>query len=384
MKLFTAGLATLCALLSVVHASPTHQFDHFFPGWNQDIQDILRDNCSEPYASYLADKIKPGRGVLSLVNDVIDCVLGEFPESRKANLATGALVLGLIPTILQSIGSSTVETALVGSRRPLLGFLISLGSPAVSMMKINEFARAVADFVEGSDPSDIGIEGLRNSSAPAIWAILIALFEYIVVGGAVANVLHLAYTLGYNAVALFAPNTIYGVPVWTFGAAAIHLFGRLALWARVRIQHVDARSYNAHIIKPLDTWMPSWFLPAVFQPSMRFELRKTRRSAVWFYSLTWVISIGTLAQVAFGTLVLSGLLFFSLTDCLFIVLRYTISAILCRAVLRLELAGMAAARDAAREKAKDHDAAETEQFVPSEQKSDADFHTSPLRSRTAP
>lgn len=255
-----------------------------------------------------------------------------------------------------------METALVGVRRPVLGFLISAGSPAVAMMKTNDFARAVTDFVEGGDPSELGIERLRASPRRAIWAVLIALLEYIVVGGAVANVLHLSWELGYHAVAIFAPNTIFGVPLWTLGAAAIHVAGCVALWVRVRIRHVDSRSYTAHT-KPLNTWIPAQFIPAVFQPSMVFDLRQDRTSAFWFYSLTWAISIGTVAQVAFGTLVLSGLLFFSLADCLIIVGRYTLSAVACRAILRLELAGMAAARDAAREKAKDHDVAETEQFV---------------------
>ena len=84
MKLFIAGLATLCALFSVVQASPTHQFDHFFPGWNERVQVILRDNCSEQYAAYLADNIDPSQGVQYLVNSLIDCVLEVFPESRKA------------------------------------------------------------------------------------------------------------------------------------------------------------------------------------------------------------------------------------------------------------------------------------------------------------
>ncbi|KAI0508845.1 hypothetical protein F5B22DRAFT_618937 [Xylaria bambusicola] len=345
MKLLTAGLACLSGLLCVVQASPTHQFDHFFPGWNNLVQNILRENCSEPYAEYLADNLNLTLGFQSLVNPVIDCILEEFPEFRKAELATGALVLGLIPTILQSIGSSTVETALVGLRRPVLGFLISAGSPAVSMMKTNDFARAVTEFVEGGEPTELGIESLRWSAGRATWAVLIAILEYVIVGGAVANVLHLAWELGYHAVAIFAPNTIFGVPLWTLGAALIHVAGCAALWVRIRIRTVDARSGPGYTVstKPLNTWVPAQFLPAVFQPPIVFELRRDRSSSFWFYSLTWAISIGILAQVAFGTLVLSGLLFFSLADCLIIVGRYTVSAVACRAVVRLELAGMTAA-----------------------------------------
>ncbi|KAI0403801.1 hypothetical protein F4802DRAFT_279014 [Xylaria palmicola] len=337
MKWFTAGLATLFALVSVIEATPTRQFEHFFPGWNHLVQDIIRDHCSEPYAEYLTGNVNKTLGKQSLVNPVIDCILEEFPEFRKAELATGALVLGLIPTILQSIGSSTVETALVGLRRPLLGFLISAGSPAVSMMKTSDFASTITDFVEGTGPEELGLGRLRWGAGRAGWALAVALLEYVAVGGAVANVLHLAWELGVHAVAIFAPDTIFGVPLWTLGAASIHLAGCLAVWVRVRIRVVDAA-------RPLDAaWLPNQLLPTAFQPGIRLELRRAGANAFWFYVLTWIISIGILAQVAFGTLVLSGLLFFSLADCLIIVGRYTLSAVVCRAVVRLELSGMRAA-----------------------------------------
>ncbi|KAI8953057.1 hypothetical protein F4801DRAFT_538323 [Xylaria longipes] len=364
MKLVTASLATLFALIPAVHAVPTHQFDHFFPGWNERVQEILNGTCAEPYAVYLTGNVNQTEGKQSIVNPVIDCVLEAFPESRKAELATGALVLGLIPTILQTIGSSTAETALVGLRRPLLGFLISAGSPAVSMMKTNDFAGSIVEFVERGDTRDFGMGKLRWSAGRAKWAFLISLMEYVAVGGAVANVLHLAWNLGIYAIAIFAPDTIFGVPLWTLGAALIHLAGLLALWVRVRMRIVDSRNgddYSART-KPLNTWIPHQLIPAVFQPAMKLELRQGGANTFWFYTLTWIISVGIVAQVAFGTLVLSGLLFFSLADCLVIVGRYTFSAVVCRAVVRLELSGMTAAMVPANSKG-GNEAIEPEQIV---------------------
>ncbi|KAI3319458.1 hypothetical protein HD806DRAFT_509040 [Xylariaceae sp. AK1471] len=344
MKFLTTSLATLFALVSVVQATPTHQFDHFFPGWNGIIQRTLRENCSDPYAEYLTGKVNDTLGKESLVNPVIDCVLGVFPESRKAELATGALVLGLIPTILQTIGSTTVETALVGLRRPVLGFLIAAGSPTVSMMKTGDFAAGITEYVDGSDPRDIGIGSLRWSRGRVRYAILISIIEYVLVSGAVANVLHLAWQLGVNAVAIFAPTTIFGVPLWTLGATTIYVVGVLTIKLRVRMRNIDSRDgddFNTQS-RPLPAWVPTQIIPTVFHPPIRLELREERAYAMWFYILTWVISFGILVQVAFGTLVLSGLLFFSLVDCLTIVARYTLSAIVCRAVVRFELSGMMA------------------------------------------
>ncbi|KAI8626549.1 hypothetical protein F5Y19DRAFT_446044 [Xylariaceae sp. FL1651] len=341
MKLLTASVATLLIYTSTVISTPTRQFEKFLGGWDGLIQGYLRNNCSDQYAAYLTGNVNYTVGAESLVNPVLDCVLGVFPESRKAELGTSALILGLIPTILQTIGSTTAETALVGYRRPLLGFLLSAGSPTVAMMKSREFAQSIAEFVEGGNPRDLEIPGLGWSRVPAKMGILVSIAEYILVGGAVANVVYLAWQLGVHAIAIFAPNTVFGVPLWTLGAAIIHLAGVLALWLRVRMRNVDAKDGDefARRTETLNTWVPTQFLPAAFHPSMRLEWRQ---ESLLFYFLTWAISIGILLQVVFGTLVLSGLLFFSLADSLGIVGRYILSAIICRGIVRLELSGMVA------------------------------------------
>jgi hypothetical protein len=257
-------------------------------------------------------------------------------------VAVGSLILGLIPTILQTIGSSTIETALVGIRRPLLGFLISAGSPTVSMMKTKDFAEGIATYVEGDATRDIGIGFLCTTRRRGLWAALISIAQYLAVGGAVANVLLLAYELGVHAVAIFARDTIFAVPLWTLGAAIIHLAGVLAIWLRVHLVHVD-EGYGARRGGPLSTSVPTQIIPSVFHPPMRLKQRSLKDEKIYhvlFYILTWLINLGIIIQVSFGTLTLSGLLFFSITDTLIIVARYTLSAIVCRAVVRFELAGM--------------------------------------------
>ncbi|KAI1267062.1 hypothetical protein F5Y18DRAFT_381383 [Xylariaceae sp. FL1019] len=337
MKLLIASLAILLALIPAVQCTPTHQFDHFFPGWNHIIQRYLRDNCTEEYAAYKTGNVNLTLGVESLVNPVIDCILEQFPNSRQAELAASNLVLGLIPTILQSIGSSTAETALVGIRRPILGFLLAAGSPTVAIAKSSSFAKSLADFVNGGDPRDLEIPGFGWSRVPSKWALLISAGEYLVVGGAVANVVLLAYELGVHAVAIFAPNTIFGVPLWTFLAAIIHVVSCLCIWLRVRVVHAKEGDDFARRTEVAKTGLPTELIPAAFHSSRRLEWRDEN---LWFYALSWIVALGILIQVVLGTLVLSGLLFFSLVDSLSIVLRYMLSAIACRAIVRLELSGM--------------------------------------------
>lgn len=106
---------------------PTHQFDVFFPGWDGMIQDILRTNCSTQYYYYRRGERGPD-GEAYMVFRVIECVLQQFPEFRKSEMAASAVILGLLPTTLQSLGSTSAETSLLGLRRPVLALLVSVVS----------------------------------------------------------------------------------------------------------------------------------------------------------------------------------------------------------------------------------------------------------------
>ncbi|KAK9423758.1 hypothetical protein SUNI508_03774 [Seiridium unicorne] len=65
-------------------------------------------------------------------------------------MAASAVILGLLPTILQSLGSTIAETSLLELRRPGLAFLLAAGSPAVAFMKTGEFVETITKFFESA------------------------------------------------------------------------------------------------------------------------------------------------------------------------------------------------------------------------------------------
>ncbi|KAI1497759.1 hypothetical protein F5X99DRAFT_354422 [Biscogniauxia marginata] len=337
MKFFVACLAA-GLFASTAQCIPTTHFDHFFPAWNDNIQNILRQNCTEQLATYRAGKVDPSQPKSALITPVMECILNAFPEFRKAEMASSAVILGLLPTILQSLGSTAAETALLGLRRPVLAFLLSAGSPAVSPMKGSEFVETVATFVEGGDPRGLAIPGFSWTRIPASMRALVSIFEYVLVGCAVANVVHLAYELGRHAIVAFAPETIFCMPLWTFLAVVIHFAGVIALSLRVKLRKVGEREGDSihRRTAGFHEWIPNELIPAAFQP-WRLQWRG---ETLWFQLLSWALSVGIVAHVLWGTLVLSSLLFFSVTDSLTIVSRYIASALVCRAIVRLELSGM--------------------------------------------
>lgn len=229
---------------------------------------------------------------------------------------------------------------MIGLRIPVLAFLLAAGSPAVATGKAAEFVEIVGKFVaENDEPGVFVLPGVKWDSVPVGWWCVMSLGEYLLVGGAVANVIHLAYRLGVNAVVVFAPETIFMVPLWTFLAVLIHVGGVLALALRVKTKMSSSKSNSYDGMASLSK-IPNEFVPSAFQSSKRLVWRKEN---VFFHALSWMVSVGAVIHIVIGTLTLSSLLFFSVTDAVIIVARYIGSAIACRMVIRLELSGLRAA-----------------------------------------
>ncbi|KAK7749642.1 hypothetical protein SLS53_000220 [Cytospora paraplurivora] len=227
MKLGTATivgtLGLIQLLVSPVNGAPTNQFDAFFPAWNAMIQKYLKDPdiCAVPYAAYKTGHVQAD-GASSLVTPVIECILDQFPEFRKAEMAASAVILGLLPTILQGLGSTSVETSLLGLRRRTLAMLCAAGSPAVALMSAGEFVKMASKIISGDMVVDAPLSSPQTLEARKIF---MSVLEYAFVGGAVANVGHLTYQLSAHAIVVFAPETNYLLVVWTALSIVIHLDG---------------------------------------------------------------------------------------------------------------------------------------------------------------
>ncbi|KAH8736880.1 hypothetical protein BGZ61DRAFT_437203 [Ilyonectria robusta] len=339
MKPWQLALTTASLFSSLAQCSSTHHFDRFFPGWNTYLQDIIHNNCSKQFESYRTDRIQPPNSPSSLITPLIECILNNFPEFRKTELGASAVILGLLPTILQSLGSRTAESAVLARRRPFLAVLLAGGSPAVNIARGSEFVETLEKYVEGREAEDT-IPGVRMGLLSPYLRPWISILEYLLVGCAVANIAHLTYRLGVNAVVGFAPQTTYLLPLWAFLAVVIHLGGSLVLHLRVTVRPGNESKYRTgRRVDGFPSWVLEEFIPCAFQ-SPKF-LRWRPKETLWFPVLSWLLNLGILVHVVFGTLVMSSLLFFSVVDSVMIIARFVGSAIICRTVVRVELAGIA-------------------------------------------
>ena len=118
-------------------------FIEFFPDTNLRFSTILRNNCSFEVGQYLgthgSDCPSYWEWPNCLSSHLTTCILSNTEEIYKADLAAAGVLLGLLPSILALVASSFVESGPLSMRRPVLGFLLALGSPVVSPIRIFDF-----------------------------------------------------------------------------------------------------------------------------------------------------------------------------------------------------------------------------------------------------
>lgn len=112
------------------------QLIKFFPKYSNSLSKKSSTVCAQTHQHYQIAYSAPwsspeGRRLLSIYYQHEECMLDAIASDIAANFNSATVVLGLMPTLLVTIGPSIVEMAGLSSYRPLLGFLIALGEPAI-------------------------------------------------------------------------------------------------------------------------------------------------------------------------------------------------------------------------------------------------------------
>jgi len=320
----------------IVAAGPPH-FQQWFPQFASSLETTLQDVCSIEFQHYYLKEVGLYANIENplgchassinplgcLASAVVDCMLSNTNESTKANFASAAVLLGIMPTTLGLVGSNTVETALLALRRPFLALLLASGAPTVSPLRMFDYGQ----------PHKILSKPFKNRRFPDLksrprFAVALALLEYVFAGIAVANLAHVCWQLSNLAVCGFSPETAYLPLLWAFLALVIHIFGAITNRFRISLKPIKGTA--------VELFMREFQLNARLPPTTL----EFKQESYTFIFLSWFTSTGSVLHIMFGTLVFSSILFISTRDAAFVVLRFVLSAVICRAVLMLELSGM--------------------------------------------
>ncbi|KAH6850772.1 hypothetical protein B0I37DRAFT_120990 [Chaetomium sp. MPI-CAGE-AT-0009] len=325
-----ASVLTLGALGALAQLAGASDFRKWYPEYGSVFQNTLETHCSTEYAAWAAGL--PARpedyttnGTTSAGQAVVQCILSSTSEFMKANMASAAVLLGIMPFALSVLGSSSEESALlyVIGRRPLLTTLLLAGAPVVVALRPFEY----------KDP--VGILRAREGRFYSFnigpsWVVLA--LEYIVALASVANVVHVTYGLGVGVTTMILPDSSYLPGVWAASGIAVHVIGALCLKSRLRLLTPEKEP----ILKSELTLSADKNITVKTMP-------ETKR----FLALSWLTSTSTTFHVIFGTLAFSSMQFVSVRDAFGVIGRYTASVTICRIVLMYELSGLRTAVDGA-------------------------------------
>jgi hypothetical protein len=298
-------------------------FREWYPEYGPIFQNTIETVCAAEYQTWAAGLPAPPdgyttNGTTSAGQAVVQCILSATSEFMKSNMASAAVLLGIMPFALSVLGSSSEESALlyVIGRRPVLTTLLLAGAPVVVALRPFEY----------KDP--VGIlrarEGRFNSfNLGPDWFVL--LLEYTVALASVANVVHVTYGLSVGVTTIILPDASYLPGLWAATGILVHIIGALCLKSRLKL--LTPRGEPFHKSE----------LTLSIRKSITVESIKENKL---FLALSWLTSISTTFHVIFGTLAFSSMQFISVRDAFGVIGRYTASVTICRVVLMYELSGL--------------------------------------------
>ncbi|KAH6865328.1 hypothetical protein BKA58DRAFT_443376 [Alternaria rosae] len=220
----------------------TKRFESWF-WYGEDLNTILHQNCSVEYSNWVNrydsrwytqwPKYVNAKetGIWVYANPLTDCLLTHISDLGKADMASAAIILGLVPTIIVISGSTLSETALLALRRPLLAFVLAIGSPSVPPLRTFQYEDVpkMLEQRKGQLARQVGASGRMS------WKYVVLGAQILIALGAVLNVLLTTFELGMKTILSFGMDAWFLPLIWVLSSVAPHLCGVMALRSDVTI-----------------------------------------------------------------------------------------------------------------------------------------------------
>lgn len=322
------------------------QFENFYNNNGDLLLGISTGVCNQTLSDYRTSYNAP-RGsatankLLAICYRHEACIYDQLGSNHALNYASALVLLGLLPTLVSTIGPGIAELSLLSAHRPLLSMALSLGAPATFPMRAFEF----------DDPNRVlSLEDNRTILRPfgRNWARLaITVMQYIFAVGAALNTIYNMVELGSLTILAWGCTTQFTPLMWAMISGIVNLtaaisyaFIKRRITLRQRredetgqLQHRKGNSLTKFLVSELT-------LCANRENVWRLDSAEIPKTAILLNVAAGFMSF---VQLVFGTAVFSSLQFITMTDVLWrIVLRLVGSAIACRLVLIMEMAGLRA------------------------------------------
>ncbi|RYP22156.1 hypothetical protein DL765_001804 [Monosporascus sp. GIB2] len=294
----------------------TLRFQDWYNNYGADFVKVSAGTCNRTLANYVASPLDP-----LLCDAHVNCILEATYESRKAHMASAAIFLGMVPTLLSLVAPSLPQLALLSARRPLLALLIASGSTVLFLDRLFriESPRETLARTDG----ERFIPRLKQQ-----WAIVFSVGEYLLVTVATINVIWNSWQLGNKAVIVWKCELNFMPLIWVLGAPFILLvvaipfqFTTIAKSLRAQASDYSPLTVAEQVdskCKPstVGEFMAREITPAIRHPTIKLE--KIPHPETWAVIILNVGFCLAALQVLFGMGVLASVLFVSVRDAVWV------------------------------------------------------------------
>lgn len=355
---------------------PTPQFQSWYPKYNNELINATLTTCNASYFNYLEAYYAPTRSLnasylLSRCYRLEACLLDSLTSDVQANFNGAVVILGLMPTLLASIGPSVAEISLLSAHRPLLSFLISMGAPAIWPTRIFEYIHPTETLRERRG-------ALRTSQMRPWPAAMTSLVQYIVAISAMVNIITTSIGLGRKSILAWGCTFTYAPVIYSILSSVIHLLSAVSYLiarkmaqrrsrveqllaevdnsetrangeqaARERMQAATSNtSQHRHKLSCSRSWLRDAFLSETIicanRPKPRYPVDMDTAIVPRVAVLLAVTAGGMgFVHLTFGIIIFSSLQLISVWDVLNNILwRYVVSSTGCRLLLIMEISGL--------------------------------------------
>lgn len=283
-----------------------------------------------------------------------DCLSAGLLPNEASNFQSAEVLLGLTPSLLTTLAPSIGEISLVSTRRRGLALLLAVANPSIYVSRLLSF-NDPRQYLQSDDTTTAIPDALLKLDGR--WASVASALQYLLAAGAIVNVVHLSWELGFRTVIAWKCNTSYVPFLWTIMPLIVHLVAA-AGWhisTPVRaINHQQSTKAQAMQCSGLGSklrqmWTEEFKLPSQCDQMDVSTIPTGQRQTVSSHDklaifLNELAGFGAFLHLLFGTTVFSSLMFIGVLDALQVIARYIGSGVVCRIIVNWELAAMRARR----------------------------------------
>ena len=235
------NIASTVLLLSLSHLArgwrARESFRHFFPDVEVELSKAVTNHCSDVLQKYQNEHITL-YGVYCV--KTYSSIMNHVAEYTKANMASAAVLLGLTPTILTTLGSRTTELSLLSSHRPVLALLLVVGSPAIKPIRTFDYHSPIVELQEKKWRWYFP-KNSQNSKRSRNGDIIRVIIQLVFVIGGVANLADLCRTIALKTISVMSCDfSDVVVELWIGLAIPAHLGGIITFYRRYKMAYPRA------------------------------------------------------------------------------------------------------------------------------------------------